>query len=134
MDNIVATRNITINNTGNYNSTLSGASIANNGRINVTAHSLIGQTTTDYNISAANFSVRIINQTNDIPCNSDFRMENGTTKNITNSSLGPGNRSVGGEGKAWLFVCLFDAPADLPSQTYTATGNNAWVITVGNRP
>ena len=63
--------------------------------------------------------------------NTTLAFTNNTLVTITNATLGPGNRSLGAmEGVEAYFVCLSDAPANLTGQTYSATGVNAWTVTV----
>ncbi len=126
-DNATATDDpILVNNTGNQNVT--------SGNVQVQAFSLIGGDDATKNIPAANFTVGNVTGGENSECVATA-MVNGTATAIPSTFVPRGNNSVGvnpENGIEELYVCLVDAPTvdDLPSQTYSATGASAWVVSV----
>ena len=122
---------ITINNTGNVNVTINNTQVR--------ALDLIGESNDAFIIPAGNFTVDVNTGAGNPECGVRSVMANFTGTNgvnITNSILPRGNNSAGANpvnGVELLYVCLRGAPASaqLPSQTYAASGGRAWTIVVG---
>jgi hypothetical protein len=118
---------ITINNTGNYNVSLS--------KVNVTAYDLHGETTTTSYIGAGNFTVDIetggvCSGADCIECDGTF-MANATSTDIINSMLPRGNHSIGdGTAQEQLYFCLTRMPTGLGAQAYSTANSGQWIIGV----
>ena len=121
---------ITINNTGNYNISLS--------KVNVTAYNLRGEETQTEEIPAANMTVDI--ETGDscsgascIECDENF-MANATSTDITNSMLPRGNHSAndGSIGQEQLYFCINHVPpiTMISAQSYSTENSLQWKIGV----
>ena len=97
---------------------------------------LLGQTNAAFNISAVNFTAdTVTGGTPPDECGNFTRLSNNTALNIMGAALPRGNNTAGigqGNGVEQLYVCLNELPnaANLPSQTYSATGASAWTISV----
>ncbi len=128
-ENITSTNDpITVNNTGNVNVTTNNTQVR--------ALDLIGESNTAFIIPAGNFTVDVNTGAGNPECGVRSVMTNFTFVNITNAILPRGNNSAGvnpQNGVELLYVCLRGAPAaaQLPSQTYAASGDRAWTILVG---
>ena len=117
---------ITINNTGNYNISLS--------KVNVTAYNLRGEETQTEEIPAANMTVDI-ETTGDPPleCDENF-MVNATSTDITNSMLPRGNHTAndGSTGQEQLYFCINHVPpiTMISAQSYSTQNSLQWKIGV----
>ena len=111
---------IIINNTGNYNISLS--------KVNVTAYNLRGEETQTEEIPAANFTVSINTDVNNIEC-IGTAMANATSIDITNSMLPRGNHSLG-IAQEQLYLCLVHIPLNIENQEYSTQNSYQWKIGV----
>ncbi|MCX8159098.1 MAG: hypothetical protein N3D20_02300 [Candidatus Pacearchaeota archaeon] len=103
-----------INNTGNYN-----------GSVSVIGINLLGETSPSYNIPANNFSV---GNNDGVVCASGTILVNGTATTISGTSANRGNLSAGGgAGQENLYYCIPLVP-NVPSQTYSTLQGGSWTI------
>ncbi|MFQ5531849.1 MAG: hypothetical protein ACE5ES_04500 [Candidatus Nanoarchaeia archaeon] len=107
----------TINNTGNYNST-----------IQLTAIDLAGESISTEFIYAANFTGGIEDECDTTGVNATFLI-NGTAVTINNSFANKGNLSAGGgAGQEQFYYCIPTVSSVLSSQIYSTTDLGPWVI------
>lgn len=108
----------TINNTGNYNST-----------IQLTGIDLAGETISTEYIHAGNFSVGInTGGTPPVEC-SGTTLVNATAATISNTIANRGNLSAGGgAGQEQLYYCIKQIPSGISSQTYSTSTGGSWTI------
>jgi hypothetical protein len=105
---------ITVNNTGNYNST-----------IDVTALDLLGETDSTDKIRADNFTISFIDAQE---CTNGTTMLNASAITVAYSLSNKGNLTAGGgSGQETLYFCMPTVPL-VPTQTYSTTAGGAWTI------
>lgn len=108
----------TINNTGNYNST-----------IQLTGIDLAGQTIPTEFLYAPNFTTGILDECDETGENSTALI-NGTAVTINNSFANKGNLSAGGgAGQEQFYYCIPLVNSVLSSQIYSTVDLGAWSIT-----
>jgi len=110
----------TINNTGNYNVTLSGS-------LDVNSTDLPGETDASKVIDAVKFKVH--HATGGAECSSGTSMVNITATSVSGAALDQGNLSEGGGvAQEELYYCLTEAVATLTKQAYSTDATGAWTI------
>lgn len=103
----------TINNTGNYNGTVS-----------VTALNLQGETISSELIAASDFRA---GPSSGSEC-SATQLQNATQISIGGSNSNPGNLSLGGGvGQSNIYYCIPTVPS-VSSQVYSTTGGGSWTV------
>ena len=137
--NVSALANITINNTGNDD--ISGRE-ATGETINITAITIVGETSASTVIPTNNFSIGTDIDVTPTPSYCDTSRTQNTTKLINSTAaLSPYNNfSAAINGSVILAqasnnfevisVCLLDVPDDLTSQNYSTTKSSAWTLLV----
>ncbi len=119
---------LVLNNTGNYNVSLS--------KVNVTAYDLHGETNTTEEIGSGNFTVDrdtggVCTGADCTECDGTI-MVNTTSTDITNSMLPRGNNSVndGLTGQEQLYACLTKVPSGISVQSYSTANSQQWIVGV----
>ncbi len=103
-----------VNNTGNYNSTIS-----------LTGIDLAGEVNASKVFGVANFTA---DETDGQACASGTALVNNSAQTITGTVANRGNLSLGtGVGQENLYYCIPTVPS-LPSQTYSTLNTSAWTI------
>jgi len=138
--NVSARVNITINNTGNDD--ISGRE-ATGETINITAITLVGESSAATVIPTSNFSIGTDIDSGPPPSYCDLSRVNNTTRliNTTATSVSPYNNFSGSINGSVLLaqasdnfevlsLCLLDVPDDLTAQNYSTTKSGAWTIFV----
>lgn len=107
---------VTINNTGNYNST-----------IQINAIGLIGENDGAYQIFAGNFSIGLATNANSTECD-DTLMVNATNTVVSGSVSNRGNISAGsGLAQEDFYYCITEIGA-IASQTYSTLSGGSWTV------
>jgi len=107
-----------VNNTGNYN-----------GSVSITGINLLGETDTSEAIFAENFTVGLTTGAGYPECGaSATQLINGTLVSIANSNSNPGNLSEGsGAGQSNYYYCIPEVPL-VSSQVYSTLNGGSWII------
>ncbi|MEK6834966.1 MAG: hypothetical protein AABX61_01750 [Nanoarchaeota archaeon] len=137
--NVSAISNITINNTGNDD--ISGRENSLE-YINITAITLVGETSATTVIPTNNFSIGTDVDSGPSPSFCDrSRVQNTTRLVNTTATFSPYNNFSGGINGSYvlaqasgnfeiLSVCLLDIPDDLTAQNYSTSKSGAWSISI----
>ncbi|MBU0894106.1 MAG: DUF2341 domain-containing protein [Nanoarchaeota archaeon] len=116
--NQTADNPITINNTGNYNTTA---------KINVEGIDLYSGS---YFLGVGNFTVDTdTGGTPPAECNG-FTLQNATNVTMTTVILEAGNFSLGESAQEQIYFCLTKVPSTIPSGTYNTTTTGSWAIRI----
>jgi hypothetical protein len=107
-----------INNTGNYNGTIS-----------ITAVNLLGDSDRNYAIYATNFSTGINSSGNSECNNGNGLLTNNSAFGVKASVSGRGNLTKDdGTAKEEIYYCIPVVPSNITSQTYSTTTLGSWTI------
>lgn len=116
--NIISSVNTQVTNNGNF-------VVPTNGGLSITANNLIGESTSTENIPASNFRAAGSSESSTV-CTTGDALVASTSAEITNINL-PRGASGNTEDIAY---CLTLVPSSISSQFYSATGGNAWTISI----